>query len=146
MLRDLWLALITSVLIGALISLASVSDNSYVESFLELVMNLSASYASSVLILHGLLSRFRTGKGLYRWLFVPIVGSAFYAGVVTWYSVKHDLRFEHSLGWVFIQGVGSFVGSAGVLIFLSLPISAWFHRHRPVVPDVTKGGAATNND
>jgi len=80
MLRDLQLAFITSLLIGALISLASVSDNSYVQSLLELVMNLGVSYGSSVLILHGLLSRFPTGKGLYRWLFVPIVGSAFYAG------------------------------------------------------------------
>ena len=137
MLRDLWLALITSVLIGALVSLASVSDNSYVESFLELVMNLSASYGSSVLILHRLLSRFRTGKGLYRWLFVPIVGSAFYAGVVTWYSVKHDLRFEHSLAWVFMQGVGVFVGSTGVSIFLSLPLSAWFQRNAPLAADLS---------
>ena len=41
MLRGLWLAFITSVLIGTLVSLASVSDSSYVRSFLELAMNLA---------------------------------------------------------------------------------------------------------
>jgi hypothetical protein len=105
-------------------------------------MNLGASYGSSVLILYSLLSRFRTGKGLYGWLFVPTVGSAFYGGAVTWYSV----RFEHSLGWILMQGVGTFVGSTGVLIFESLPISAWFQRHGPAVQNLTKASALTNND
>ena len=105
-LRDFWLAFTTSILIGAMISLASLSDNSGARRFLGLVMNLGASYGSSVLILHGLLSRFRTGKCRYGWLFVPIVGSTFYAGVVTWHTVKHELTFGNSLGWVLMQGVG----------------------------------------
>ena len=146
MLRDFCLAFINSVLIGVLISLVSVSDNSYLPSLLELVRNLGLSYSPAVLIRHGLLSLFPRGKALYGWLFVPIVGSAFYASAITWHSVKQELTFERSLGWVCMQGVGLFVASAGVLTFLSLPISAWFHRHRPVVPDVTKGVAVTNND
>jgi hypothetical protein len=127
---------LAAVLAATLVSLASVSDNSYLPSFLALVRNLGLSYGSAVLILHGLLNLFSRGKGFYGWLFVPIVGSAFYAGVVSWYSVQHDLRFEHSLGWVLMQGVGAFVGSTGVGIFLSLPISAWFHRNAPLAPDL----------
>ena len=77
--RDFWLAFVISVLIGVLISLASVRDNSYLPSFLELVRNLGLSYGSAVFILNGLLSLFPRRKDLYGWLFVPIVGSAFYA-------------------------------------------------------------------
>jgi len=117
-------------------------------------MKLTGSYGCSVLILHGW-NRFRKDRIHSSWLFLAIVGSVLYAAVPTWYSMKHDLKFEQSMSQVLMWGVSTFVGSAAILIFLSLPTMAWLAgrscvstehrtRDRPALSEAPSGGSKSD--
>jgi len=95
LLRDLWAALITSVLIGGSLWLLSLSsDNLTLRELWVLVTKFAVSYCFSVLVLHVLVKRRREKVGPPSWLFVSIMGSVLYAAGITWTSMKLHLKLE----------------------------------------------------